>query len=108
MSQQASAVWFEFCVEFRVSPAAEMANAAAQAKLIKSTLIFLIYGFSKLRIARAIQKEGLDGSVHTATRTWLRQTSKSRKHKAAGEFALDQANPTRKIGTTQPDCRVEL
>jgi hypothetical protein len=42
MSQQASEFWLVFCGGFRVSPAAEMANAAAQARLIKSTLIFLI------------------------------------------------------------------
>jgi len=42
MSQQASALWLVFCGGFRVSPAAEIANAAPQAKLIKSTLTFLI------------------------------------------------------------------
>jgi hypothetical protein len=42
ISQQASALWLEFCGGFRVSPAAEMASAAPQAKLIKSTLTFLI------------------------------------------------------------------
>jgi len=42
MSQQASALWLVFCGGLRVRPAAEMANAAAQAKLIKSTLILLI------------------------------------------------------------------
>jgi hypothetical protein len=42
MSQQASALWLVFCGGFRVSPAAEMANAPAQARLIKSILIFLI------------------------------------------------------------------
>ena len=42
MSQQASALWLVFCGGFRVSPAAETANAAAQAKLINSTLTFLI------------------------------------------------------------------
>jgi hypothetical protein len=42
MSQQASAFWLVFCGGFRVSAAAEIANAPAQAKLIKSTLTFLI------------------------------------------------------------------
>ena len=40
MSQQASAFWLVFCGGFRFSAAAETANAAAQAKLIKSTLPF--------------------------------------------------------------------
>jgi hypothetical protein len=42
MSQQASEFWLVFCGGFRVSPAAEIASAAAQAKLIKSILTFLI------------------------------------------------------------------
>jgi hypothetical protein len=42
MSQQASALWLVFCGGFRFSAAAETANAPAQAKLIKSTLTFLM------------------------------------------------------------------
>jgi hypothetical protein len=42
MSQQADAFELVFCGGFRVNPAAEMAKAAAQAKLIKSILTFLI------------------------------------------------------------------
>jgi hypothetical protein len=42
LSQQASVFWLVFCGGFRVSAAAEMVNAPAQAKLIKSTLTFLI------------------------------------------------------------------
>jgi len=57
MSQQASAAWLEFCGGLRVRPAAEMANKPAQAKLIKSTLIFLIIVAPKIiGIAGAIRK----------------------------------------------------
>jgi hypothetical protein len=66
ISQQASALWLVFCGGFRVSPAAEMANAEAHAKLIKSTLIFLINVSPIQRIAGAIRKECRDDSEHSA------------------------------------------
>jgi hypothetical protein len=42
MSQQASEFWLLFCGGLRFRAAAEIANTAAQATLIKSTLTFLI------------------------------------------------------------------
>jgi hypothetical protein len=66
ISQQASALWLVFCGGFRVMPAAVMVNAAAQAKLIKSILTFLIVFSPIQRIARAIREECRDDSEHSA------------------------------------------
>ena len=51
MSQQASEFWLVFCGGFRVRAPAETAKAPAQAKLIKSTLTFLIIVTPIQRIA---------------------------------------------------------
>jgi len=68
MSQQASAFWLVFGGGFSVRAAAEIANAPAQAKLIKSTLTFLIIVCSLiLRIAVAIREECLDDNESDVT-----------------------------------------
>jgi len=56
MSQQASVFWLLFC-GVTVNAAAETANAAAQAKLISTTLTFLIVVAPDQRIALRNSRE---------------------------------------------------
>ena len=90
MSQQASPLWLVFCGGFRVSPAAEIAKAAPQARLIKSTLIFLIVVFSKFKELRAqFGKNAVMTVNELPTVESGRHTSRSERHNREGRFVFD-------------------
>jgi hypothetical protein len=87
MSQQASEFWLVFCGGFRVSPAAEMANTAPQAKLIKSTLIFLIIVTPKSKNCECNSGGNALMTVNILSpQRSCRQTSKLRRHNRADRF----------------------